>query len=109
MKENGVGYVQISLDGAKETHESFRGIRGCYERTVNGIKNAVKEGLFVNVSMTVTRLNYDDVPKVIELCEKIGVNWFMHYNFIPTGRGTAEIDITPEQRENLLKNDLRKK
>uniref|UniRef100_A0A7C4WKG6 Radical SAM protein n=1 Tax=Geoglobus ahangari TaxID=113653 RepID=A0A7C4WKG6_9EURY len=103
MKENGVGYVQISLDGAKETHESFRGIRGCYERTVNGIKNAVKEGLFVNVSMTVTRLNYDDVPKVIELCEKIGVNWFMHYNFIPTGRGTAEIDITPEQRENLLK------
>jgi len=52
MKESGVGYVQISLDGVKETHEAFRGIKGCFDRTVEGIKNAVKAGLFVNVSMT---------------------------------------------------------
>ncbi|WP_048064511.1 radical SAM/SPASM domain-containing protein [Archaeoglobus fulgidus] len=105
MKENGVGYVQISLDGMKETHEAFRGIRGCFDKTVEGIRNAVKTGLFVNVSMTVTRYNYHEVPKVVELCEKLGVNWFMHYNFIPTGRGReiVEADITPEQREELLK------
>lgn len=103
MKESGVGYVQISLDGMKETHEAFRGIKGCFDRAVEGIKNAVKAGLFVNVSMTVTRFNYEDVPAVVELCEKLGVDWFMHYNFIPTGRGIAESDITPEQREELLK------
>ncbi|MBO8180320.1 MAG: radical SAM protein [Archaeoglobus sp.] len=105
MKENGVGYVQISLDGVKETHEAFRGIKGCFDRTVEGIKNAVKAGLFVNVSMTVTKFNYEDVPAVVELCEKLGVNWFMHYNFIPTGRGReiVESDIAPEQREELLK------
>jgi len=105
MKESGVGYVQISLDGMKETHDAFRGIKGCFDRTVEGIKNAVKAGLFVNVSMTVTRFNYEDVPAVVELCEKLGVDWFMHYNFIPTGRGReiAESDITPEQREELLK------
>lgn len=105
MKENGISYVQISLDGKKETHEAFRGIKGCYDRTIEGIKNAVKHGFFVNVSMTVTKLNYQDVPAVIELCEKLGVNWFMHYNFIPTGRGReiVDLDITPEQREELLK------
>ncbi len=105
MKENGVSYAQISLDGLKETHDKFRGIKGCFDRTVEGIKNAVKAGLFVNVSMTVTRYNYNDVPAVVELCEKLGVNWFMHYNFIPTGRGREiiEADITPEQREELLK------
>ncbi|MEM4155357.1 MAG: radical SAM protein [Archaeoglobaceae archaeon] len=105
MKENGVNYLQISLDGLRETHDSFRGIRGAFDRTVEGIKNAVKNGLFVNVSMTVTKLNYEEVPAVIDLCEKLGVNWFMHYNFIPTGRGReiVELDLSPEHREKLLK------
>jgi len=105
MKENGIKYVQISLDGMRETHDSFRGIKGAFDKTVEGIKNCVKEGFFVNVSMTVTKYNYHDVPAVIELCEKLGVNWFMHYNFIPVGRGReiVEADITPEQREELLR------
>jgi len=104
MKENGISYVQISLDGLRETHDSFRGIRGAFDKTLEGIRNAVKHGFFVNVSMTVTKLNYHEVPAVIELCEKLGVNWFMHYNFIPTGRGReiVDLDITPEQRERLL-------
>ncbi len=110
MKEAGVGYVQISLDGTKETHENFRGIKGCYDRTIQGIKNCVKQGFFVNVSMTVTSYNYQDVEAVISLCEKLGVDWFMHYNFIPTGRGKniLDRDITPEQREELLKMLYRK-
>ncbi len=105
MKENGIKYVQISLDGMRETHDGFRGIKGAFDKTVEGIKNCVKEGFFVNVSMTVTKYNYHDVPAVIELCEKLGVNWFMHYNFIPVGRGReiVEADITPEQREELLR------
>lgn len=105
MKENGISYLQISLDGLKETHDSFRGIKGAFERTVEGIKNAVKHGFFVNISMTVTKLNYHEVPAVIELCEKLGVNWFMHYNFIPTGRGREifDLDISPEERERLLR------
>ncbi len=105
MKKSGVGYVQISLDGRKETHDGFRGIERCYERAVEGIRNSVKVGLFVNVSMTVTKYNYQDVEHVVRLCEELGVDWFMHYNFIPTGRGReiAGADITPEQREELLK------
>jgi len=105
MKNAGVGYVQISLDGTKETHENFRGIKGCYDKTVEGIKNCVKQGFFVNISMTVTKYNYQDVDAVISLCEKLGVNWFMHYNFIPTGRGREMVDkdITPHQREALLR------
>ncbi len=105
MKEHGIRYVQISLDGMRETHDAFRGIKGAFDRAVEGIKNCVKEGFFVNVSMTVTRFNYNEVSKVIELCEELGVNWFMHYNFIPVGRGKEiiESDITPEQREELLR------
>ncbi|MDI6904564.1 MAG: radical SAM protein [Candidatus Bathyarchaeia archaeon] len=33
-----VDYVEISLDGLKETHEKFRGISGVFDKTINGIK-----------------------------------------------------------------------
>ena len=110
MKESGVSYVQISLDGKKETHESFRGIENCFDRTVEGIKNCVKEGFFVNISMTVTKHNYKDVDYVISLCEDLGVDWFMHYNFVPVGRGKDILakDLSPEEREELLKKLYKK-
>ncbi|MEM4649082.1 MAG: radical SAM protein, partial [Candidatus Bathyarchaeia archaeon] len=62
MKEAGIEYVQISLDGATpETHDSFRGAPGTFNRTIEGIKNVVAEDFFVNVSTTVTKLNYREV------------------------------------------------
>lgn len=104
LKDLGLGFVQISLDGRKETHDRFRGVEGAFDRTIEGIKNCVDAGLFVNVAMTVTKLNLRDVPYVVNLCENLGVNWFMFYNFIPTGRGRdiVELDLTPEEREELL-------
>ena len=76
-----------------------------FERTMNRIRNAVKEGFFINISTTVTTQNYDEVPDIIDLCNELDVNWFMAYNFIPAGRGRemTEMDITPEMREELLK------
>ncbi|MEM3727067.1 MAG: radical SAM protein [Candidatus Bathyarchaeia archaeon] len=106
MKKAGIEYVQISLDGAEaETHDYFRGVSGAFNKAVEGIKNVVNEEFFVEVSTTITKLNYKEVPKILDLCEKLGVDWFMAYNFIPTGRGVdiIELDLTPEEREELLK------
>ncbi len=103
LKECGVWFVQISLDGTKEVHERFRGIEGIFERVVEGIKNCVEEGLITCISTTATKINYEDVPKVMDLAEELGVQWFMLYNFIPVGRGDFEMDLSAEERERLLK------
>lgn len=103
MKECGVGFVQISLDGRKETHERFRGIKGIYDRVIEGIINARDAGLITCISTTATKLNAHDVPAIMDLAKELGVEWFMLYNFIPTGRGSFEIDLTPEEKEELLK------
>ena len=88
IKDAGVRFIQISLDGANaETHDKFRGINGVYEKTIQGIKNCVNEGFFVNIAATATKYNYQEIPKIIDLCEQLNVNWFMLYNFVPTGRG----------------------
>ena len=106
MKDAGIQFVQISLDGATpETHDEFRGIPGAFERTINGIKNSVKAGFFVEIATTATRFNYKEIPDIIDLAEELKVKWFMLYNFVPTGRGKfiIENDLSPEEREEVLK------
>jgi radical SAM protein with 4Fe4S-binding SPASM domain len=106
LKDAGVGYVEVSLDSIRpEVHDRFRGLSGAWKRTVEGISNAAKAGVFTVVATTVTRLNYDDVPALIDLTKKLGATRFTHFNFIPTGRGReiTSLDLTPEQREDLLK------
>ncbi|MGD0056459.1 MAG: radical SAM protein [Methanomassiliicoccales archaeon] len=105
MKEAGVSYLQISVDGADAaTHDNFRGIPGAFDKTIQGVKNAVAEGFFVSVATTATKKNLTQIPKIIDLCDSLGVNWFMVYNFVPTGRGKLiiENDLSPQEREDLL-------
>ncbi len=107
LKNSGVGYLQISLDGANsKTHDGFRGVNGVFNRVIDGIKNALESGMFVEVATTVTKLNIYEVSDIIDLCRRLKVNWFMAYNFIPTGRGGGEIDLdlSPSEREKLLKS-----
>ncbi|MFQ6051285.1 MAG: radical SAM protein [Candidatus Hydrothermarchaeota archaeon] len=106
MKDAGIRYVQISLDGSNpETHDDFRGKEGVFERTIEGIKNCVDQNFFVNISTVATHCNYEEIPEIIDLSEKLGADWFMVYNFIPVGRGKEikEQDLTPKEREKLLK------
>ncbi|KXA99665.1 hypothetical protein AKJ40_02640 [candidate division MSBL1 archaeon SCGC-AAA259M10] len=97
-------YIQVSIDGRPETHNDFRGT-SAFERTMEGVRNAVDSDVTVGLAMTATKDNLEDVDWVIEKTEETGADIFMHYNFIPTGRGKdiAELDISPKEREELLK------
>jgi len=106
LKKVGVGYVEVSLDSVRpEVHDDFRGLSGAWNRTVEGIRNCVNAGILTVVAMVVTRLNFEDVPELIDLSKKLGASRFMHFNFIPIGNGReiAGLDITPQQREELLR------
>lgn len=106
LKEASIGFVQISLDGATaKTHDTFRGIPGVFEKTIAGIKNCIEQGIFVEISTTGTKYNLHEIPQIVKLSDELGANWFMLYNFIPTGRGKSiiEKDLSPEEREELLK------
>ena len=47
LKDHGLAYIEISLDSVDPArHDEFRGGKGCWEKTVQGIKNAVEAGIF---------------------------------------------------------------
>ncbi|MBZ9570979.1 radical SAM protein [Methanobrevibacter sp. TMH8] len=105
--DNGLEFVQISLDGLNpETHDSFRKVNGAWDRAVQSIENFVDMGIFVEVATTVTEHNVDEIPEMIDFLKDIGIDWFMLYNFIPTGNGAEilDLDLSPQERENLLVN-----
>ncbi|HEY0196687.1 MAG TPA: radical SAM protein [Methanobacterium sp.] len=103
--ENGLQFVQISVDGLHAgTHDSFRGVSGAWDKAIQAVENCVNTDLFVEVATTVTEHNFQEIPEMIDLMRDMGVDWFMIYNFIPTGNGEniASMDISPKKRLKLL-------
>lgn len=105
-KEAGLRYVEVSLDSAKpEKHEEFRGVPGVWKLAVKALENAVKLGLNNGMAVTISKVNIDEIDDILDLAESIGVNRVIFFNFIPVGRGSENswIDLTPEEREEVLR------
>lgn len=110
LKEIGIGYVEISLDGARaETHDEFRGVWGMFDRAIQGIKNCVEAGLYTCIATTATKHNLTEIQEIYELAVELGCKRHTIFNFIPTGRGIEMVksDITPQERERLLEQTYR--
>ena len=106
LKEVGISYVEISIDGPNpEIHDKFRGVKGAFNAAIRGIKNAKAVGLQVGIATTATHENLNSIPEIVKLARELKVDRMIVFNFIPTGRGKDIIneDLTPEEREELMK------
>lgn len=104
IKDAGVEYVEISVDGATpQVHDDFRGIPGAFERTMKGVKNCLEEGLDTCIATVLHRDNMAELDKIIGVAKQLDVR-LMHFNYIPTGRAKAhvELDLTPDERLHVL-------
>jgi SynChlorMet cassette radical SAM/SPASM protein ScmF len=81
-------FVSVSLDGADaEIHEWVRGVTGCFDETMSGIRNLADAGLRPQVIMTVMRRNKDEMEPVVRLAERLGAA-SVKFNIVqPTARG----------------------
>ncbi|MEM3549467.1 MAG: radical SAM protein [Candidatus Bathyarchaeia archaeon] len=104
VKDAGVDYVEISIDGASsQVHDDFRGIPGAFEKAIEGVKNCIEEGIDTCIATVLHRDNLAETEKILQLAKELNVR-FMHFNYIPTGRAKThiELDLTPEQRLHVL-------
>ncbi|MEM3832768.1 MAG: radical SAM protein [Thermoprotei archaeon] len=100
LRDLGFIYIGISLDSPiEEWHDQFRGVKGGYQSTINGIKNAIHAGLSVGLRLTVTRFNINDVKSYIDLALRLGVPRVTFYHLSSAGRAKSLKDwyITPSQ------------
>jgi len=104
--DSGVRRVSMSLDGADaDTHDSFRGIPGAFENTLQGFRNLQELGMSLQINMTVARHNAHQLPAVLELARNIGADALHTFLLVPVGCGVdiaAEQMVPPEEYERML-------
>lgn len=88
IKESGIEYAGISLDGAHAlTHDRFRNSPGAFERTVAAFASCKEAGLRCGVRVTLTKENCGELEALIDLALTLGASRFCLYWLVPTGRG----------------------
>jgi 12,18-didecarboxysiroheme deacetylase len=92
LKDAGVSYVGISLDGLKNVNDHFRRMQGAFKMTLNGIKNCKKAGLKVGLRFTMNKINVDQVPGIFDLVEEMNIERICFYHLVYSGRGSDLID-----------------
>ncbi|MDL2260408.1 radical SAM protein [Deltaproteobacteria bacterium OttesenSCG-928-K17] len=89
LKDLGLSYVGVSLDGLAEVHDKFRRKPGAFEQTVKAMAIAREAGLKVGLRFTINRGNIDDLPGIFDLMAKEGIPRVCFYHLVVSGRGAG--------------------
>ena len=88
LKEIGLSYVGISLDGMEEINDRFRGVKGAFNDALEGIKNCQAAGIKVGLRFTINRFNVNEVPHIFDLLERMNIPRVCFYHLVYAGRGS---------------------
>ncbi len=105
MKKTGLQSLQISIDGSSsESHDTFRGMNGSWEKSLNAIEILKGQNLDVPVTFIPNQLNVKETGDTIDLMYSMGVRVFRMMPIVPIGRGfinKEKIILNPNQEWEL--------
>lgn len=102
FRAGGVESISLSLDGSDgEKHDGFRGVPGCFTRTVQAAGCAREEGLGLQINTLVTAETAEELPTIYRLVKGLGLMRWSLFFLIGVGRGRVLREIAPEQSESL--------
>lgn len=104
IKEIGVGYVGISLDGLREVNDKFRGKEGAFQAAMQGIQNCVAVGQRVGLRFTINRHNLQELNNIFDFIEAEKIDRVCFYHLVYSGRGNLMMDediTTAESRQAM--------
>lgn len=104
IKDIGVGYVGISLDGLREVNDKFRGKAGAFEAAMNGIKNCVAVDQRVGLRFTINHHNIQELENIFDFIEEENINRVCFYHLVYSGRGNQMMDedVTSEESRRAM-------
>lgn len=110
IKETGVGYVGISLDGLMEVNDKFRGKEGAFKAAMAGIQNCVQVGQRVGLRFTINRHNFAELDKIFDFIEDEKIDRVCFYHLVYSGRGNQMMDqdVTPEESRAAMDTIIRR-
>ena len=103
-----VDLIEITINSYnKEIHESINGIKGSFDKSINAIKEIMKNGIEVVVPIVITKYNVDDIDKTLDFIYSLGIKRIMINRYNIGGNGCNEYnDILAdfEELQNAYKH-----
>ena len=104
LKEIGLSYVGISLDGMEEINDRFRGVKGAFRAALEGIENCKKAGIKVGLRFTINKSNVAEISKIFNLLQEMDIPRACFYHLVYAGRGTELVkeDLSHQESRNAV-------
>ncbi len=92
LKKTKVSFVQLSIDGNKEMHDSLRA-PGDYDRVMKTAGFLEENGIKTYISFTANRENFKYLPHVAKECRKRKITKLWSDRLVPIGNGENLNDL----------------
>ncbi|MBW1763148.1 MAG: radical SAM protein [Deltaproteobacteria bacterium] len=104
IKNAGVVYAGISLDGMEAINDEFRGVKGAFSRAMKGFENCIAVGQRVGLRLTLTKKNYNDLHRIFDFIEREGIPRACFYHLVYSGRGgdMFKDDLTHKESRHAM-------
>ncbi|MDD2389355.1 MAG: 12,18-didecarboxysiroheme deacetylase [Desulfobacterales bacterium] len=104
LKDIGLSYVGISLDGMEEIHDRFRGVKGSFQKALEGIENCKAAGIKVGLRFTINKANAKEIPAIFDLLDNLDIPRACFYHLVYAGRGSKLVkdDLTHEASRRVV-------
>jgi Fe-coproporphyrin III synthase len=106
IKEQGVGYVGVSLDGIGSKHDEFRQTKGSFDKALAGIRNCLQVNQKVGLRFTINKHNYNQLEDIFYLIKEEKINRVCFYHLVYSGRGSEMIKEDISHQESRAAMDL---
>ena len=107
LVDAGLYALFISIDSPiPEEHDRLRGVKGCWQKAIDGARRCVRAGLLTGLSTYATRetLSNGHVEQMVQLTKELGAHELTVFDVVPTGkllREDEKILLTEEDKKTL--------
>ena len=104
LRQVGLSYVGVSLDGLGDVNDRFRGRRGAFDQALAGIRNCRRAGLKVGLRFTLNAHNVGELGGIFSLLTDEDIPRVCFYHLVYAGRGSAlmQADLDAESTRRTL-------
>jgi AdoMet-dependent heme synthase len=103
LRQAGLSRLAVSLDGSNAgIHDTFRGVGGSFDWTLEMLRTARDIGLTTQVNTTVSRHNLEDFDELCDLMVRLGITLWSVFFLVPTGRAKADDVASADEFETVF-------
>jgi len=101
LKKSNMETISVSIDGLRDTHDSFRGVPGSYDKIISNIKKLRDAGFVKHIQVTTVfhKKNIDEMDELYNIMKGLKLDSWRMVSMDPIGRANENEDYLLDGKE----------